>query len=306
MAETIAVAIPTFKRPRSLARLLHALAQLQTEIRVSVLVADNDAERHEGRDLCRTLKDYRWPLTAMIVPERGIAPVRNALVGAALKTEAGFIAMIDDDEWPSPHWLDAFLATQAVTGADCLQGSILFAHQNMALWAEGSEGLSDIRHPSGPIDMLQGAGNILIRRACLEEMPAPWFDPAFALGGGEDRDFFLRLQQAGRRFAWSDEALAHGEVPASRVRLSWALRRAFSVGNSDMRVLLKHRLGARQMFWEAAKIMGALLLSPPAAAILCLAPNRRTKALRKFCRAAGKLAAMFGAHYNEYSVIHGE
>lgn len=311
MPETIAIAIPTFKRPRSLARLLEAITQLRCEARLRVLVADNDALGHEGYDLCRNLEDYPWPLTALVVHERGIAQVRNVLVEAALQDpQTGFVAMIDDDEWPTPGWLDAFLAVQAQTQADCLQGSIRFAHPGDAgwapQWARDSDGLCDIRRPSGPITMLQGAGNLFLHRACLEEMAAPWFDPAFALGGGEDRDFFIRLQRAGRRFAWADEALAHGTIPASRARLSWVLRRAFSVGNSDMRVLLKHRPGAVTLLRETAKIAGALLLSPLAAVILCPAPNRRTAALRKFCRAAGKLAAMLGTHYNEYSVIHGE
>jgi glycosyltransferase involved in cell wall biosynthesis len=307
MAEIVTVAIPTFKRPRSLARLLEALSKLQTSTEVSVLVADNDAQAHEGHDLARSLENYRWPLTAIIVPERGIAPVRNALVKAALENSAtNFIAMIDDDEWPAPGWLDEFLRVQAATGADCLQGSILFARAADDAWAAGSDGLSDIRRPTGPIDMLQGAGNILMTRTCLESIAAPWFDPAFALSGGEDREFFVRLQRSGKRFAWADRALAHAEVPASRTSLSWVLRRSFSVGNSDMRVLLKHQPGVVTLLRETAKITGALLLSPLAAAILCLVPNRRTAALRKFCRAAGKLAAILGAHYNEYSVIHGE
>jgi succinoglycan biosynthesis protein ExoM len=307
MAEVVIVAIPTFKRPRSLARLLEALANLQTEAQIRVLVADNDARQQEGHALCRSLENYRWPLTAIIVPERGIAPVRNALVKAALADgAAGFVAMIDDDEWPAPGWLDEFLRVQAETGADCLQGSILFARAAGADWAAGSDGLSDIRRPTGPIAMLQGAGNLFMTRACLESMAAPWFDPAFALSGGEDREFFVRLQGLGRRFAWADQALAHAEVPAVRASLAWVLRRSFSVGNSDMRVLLKHQPGPVTLLRETAKISGALLLSLPAAAILCLVPNRRTAALRKFCRAAGKLAAILGAHYNEYSVIQGE
>ena len=43
MAEVI-VAIPTFRRPQSLTRLLDALAKLETSAVVTVLVADNDAE----------------------------------------------------------------------------------------------------------------------------------------------------------------------------------------------------------------------------------------------------------------------
>src|SRR6202012_3854881 len=103
MADRIVIAIPTFKRPRSLARLLDAIAGLMTDLDVAVLVADNDAQAQEGLELCRRIAPaYRWPLTAVIAPERGIAQVRNTLVAEALKDPAmTFLAMIDDDEWPA-------------------------------------------------------------------------------------------------------------------------------------------------------------------------------------------------------------
>jgi GT2 family glycosyltransferase len=297
----IVVAIPTFRRPKSLARLLDALALLETDAAISVLVADNDAEKHAGFDLVRARGPaYRWPLRAVIAAERGIAQARNCLIAEALKTDAGFIAMIDDDEWPEPGWIDAFLAAARTSGADLLQGSILFGQESRA------EGHGDIRHASGPVAMLQGAGNLFIRRAVLSAMPAPWFDPAFALSGGEDREFFVRLARAGTRFAWSDEARAHGEIPESRTQLSWLLARAFSIGNSDMRVFLKHRPGGAAIAVEIAKILAALLLSPFAAVILAASSNRRAMPLQKLLRAAGKLTAMLGLRYNEYAVVHGD
>ena len=84
--------------------------------------------------------------------------------------------------------------------------------------ADAADAMPDIRRATGPVAMLQGAGNLLIRRAVLEEMTAPWFDPAFALTGGEDHEFFLRLKRAGERFAWADEARAYGDVPETRAR----------------------------------------------------------------------------------------
>lgn len=301
MPDSVLICIPTFKRPKMLGRLLDAIAALETDADIRVLVADNDAEGHAGRDLCLARQaSYRWPLTAVIAQKRGIAQVRNTLIENGLKTDARFLAMIDDDEWPDRHWITEFLKSAHATGADVLQGSILFG-QDVAL-----EGHGNIRHASGPVAMLQGAGNILIRRSVLEETSAPWFDPEFALSGGEDREFFERLSRAGRRFAWSDEARAHGDIPETRDNLGWLLRRAYSVGNSDMRVLLKHRPGAPRLAAESAKILAALLLSPLAAVILAGSPNRRAVPLQKLFRAAGKLTAMFGARYNEYAVVHGE
>jgi glycosyltransferase involved in cell wall biosynthesis len=281
-----------------LARLLKALADLQTDAEISVIVADNDAEQREGFRLCNRLAAaYRWPLKAVIAPERGIAQVRNRLVAEALThPRADFIAMIDDDEWPDPFWITEFLAVQKQTGADALQGSILFDDAAMP----------DIRRATGRIAMLQGAGNLLLSARRLAGMTAPWFDPAFALSGGEDRDFFLRLEREGASFAWADAARAYGDVPESRARLGWSLKRAYSTGNSDMRALLKYHPGLTTRLMEAAKIVAALLLSLPLAVILSASPNRRLAPLTKIFRAAGKLTAIAGWRYNEYAVVHGE
>ncbi|HEY4985606.1 MAG TPA: glycosyltransferase family A protein [Bradyrhizobium sp.] len=298
----VTIAIPTFHRPKSLKWLLQAIAGLETDANVSVLVADNDADGREGLAICEAMKGtYRFPLTAIVVPERGIAQVRNALVDHA---RGDFIAMLDDDEWPERDWLTAFLRTQAETGADVLQGSILFGMTDK--WAASFDGLTDIRRATGPIDMLQGAGNLLITRRALDQIAKPWFDPAFALTGGEDHDFFVRLKRTGVRFAWCDEAIARGEVAVTRTSLRWALTRAYGVGNSDMRVFLKYGPTLSERVREVARTAGALVLSPGLAAIHVFDVARRADDLRRLARAAGKTAALLGFHYNAYSVTHGE
>lgn len=302
MAERVVIAIPTFKRPKSLARLLDAIAALRTTADISVLVVDNDVEARQGFRLCQHLaSNYRWPLRAVIEPQRGIAAARNRLVSEALRSDAQFIAMIDDDEWPGPNWITHFLETQKQTGADILQGSILFVRDRA-----GRSAAPDICHATGPVDMLQGAGNLLIRRQVLERTSTPWFDPAFGLTGGEDLDFFVRLKRAGYRFGWANEAVVFGKETALRRTLSWTVRRAYSNGNSDMRVLLKYRQGATPIAVESLKILGALLLSPLLAIILAISPNHRSAPLVMFSRAAGKLTAMLGMRYNEYALVHGE
>jgi glycosyltransferase involved in cell wall biosynthesis len=302
VADHVTITVPTFRRPKNLERLLEAVAKLDTDAAIAVVVADNDAETQEGMKLCARLAPrYRWPLRCVIAKERGIAQVRNVLMAEALADcVTGFIAMIDDDEWPAPEWITEFLRTQRQTGADALQGAILFAAER-----GGCENRPDIRQPAGAAT-LESAGNLFIARAMLRAMTPPWFDPAFALTGGEDRDFFLRLQAEGARFAWADSARVYGDVPETRATLAWTLRRAYSNGNSDMQVLLKYRPGLATRLTEAAKIAGALLLSLPLAVILWPSPNRRLAPLTRLFRAAGKLTAMAGWRYNEYAVVHGE
>jgi glycosyltransferase involved in cell wall biosynthesis len=303
----VVVAIPTFRRPKKLARLLDALERVRTASRVSVIVADNDATLHEGADLCaRRAPSDRWKLTSIVVAERGISHVRNALIEHALATtSASFIAMIDDDEWPSPQWLDELLRVQAETGADVVQGSILFPDpSNPSL--TNCEGIASVRRSTGVVSMLQGTGNLLIARTCIAGLSRPWFDPAFALSGGEDREFFVRLAKMGKRFAWADRAIAHGDTPAERMNWRSVMRRAYSVGNSDMRVAMKHGPVWNSLGVEWIRIAAAVFFSPVLSLALLSSPTRRLEGPRLFFRAVGKAAAILGFRYDAYAVPHGE
>ena len=300
MVESVAICIPTFRRPRMLKRLLDAVAALKTDARILSWLRTMTRECLAGFSLCDSLNSYPWPLIAMIAPKRGIAEARNALIEEALKGEAQFIAMIDDDEWPQEDWIEKFLACARATNADVLQGSILFGHGRAA------DGHGDIRAPSGPIAMLQGAGNVLIRRAVLEEMPKPWFDPAFALSGGEDRDFFVRLNCAGKHFAWSDEARAHGDIPETQRQSGLAVAAGLFGGQ------FRHARAFEAPAWAIPT--GARTRQNHGIALVVAAgrghprgkPESQGLPLQKLFRAAGKLGAMAGARYNEYAVIHGE
>jgi len=305
----VAIAIATFKRPKGLARLLDALEKLETQAGVRLVIADNDAEGHEGFDLCRSIRarGYRWPIDVFIAPERGIAQARNAVMARALATDAHFIAMLDDDEWPQADWLEALLRAQRLMQADALQGEVMRVFAKApARWSVSCAGLAPFRKPAGALEMIDSSSNVLLTRACVAALSEPWFDPGFALTGGEDRDFFTRMKRQGARFGFAADAVVHAFVPETRLNLAWILRRAYRVGNSDMRVFLKYRPKVGAFAREMAKIGGVGLCFLPALAIFSWVPNRRAYALCKLSRAAGKTAALFGRHYNEYAVTHGE
>jgi GT2 family glycosyltransferase len=306
----VVVAIPTYRRPQGLERLLCALAELGTDSEVCVLVADNDAERAEGAATVARLKSqtYPWPLEVISVRERGIAQARNALMTHALDNyDADYLAMLDDDEWPAADWLETFLTVAQMTKADALHGAVIPDFEvRPGRWASACRGLSSWRGKTGPVAMIHSTSNILIRRGVLTSLARPYFDSHFALTGGEDKDFFTRLAKQDAKFAWADAAIVYAHVPASRSTPRWALQRAFRIGNSDMRVFIKYERGVVAHVQEIAKIAAALLLSPVAALFVAPLASRRMAPLCKFARATGKLAAMFGAKCDEYAVTHGQ
>jgi succinoglycan biosynthesis protein ExoM len=305
----VMVAIPSFRRPQGLRRLLDALAKLETQAHVSVLVADNDPERREAFAVCESVRaeGYRWPLVCIVAHERGIAQARNALVTHALShSYAQFVAMLDDDEWPEPQWLEAFLRVQQMTEADALHGAVLPKLEcPPGRWAAHCHGIAPMEGRTGRIPAITSTSNVLVRRACLEALEKPCFDSDFALSGGEDRDFFERLRRQGKRFAWANEAIVHSWVPASRARFIWALKRAYRTGNSDMRVFLKHWHSRAELGREVAKIGAAALVYPLIGVLAVPFVSRHADALCKMCRAAGKTAALLGHRYDEYITTHG-
>jgi hypothetical protein len=56
---------------------------------------------------------------------------------------------------------------------------------------------------------------------------------------------------------------------------------------------------------EVAKIVAALLSFPVVSIMYSLTPTRRLEGLRRVYRAAGKIGALFGHRYHEYSAHHG-
>ncbi|OYX30515.1 MAG: hypothetical protein B7Y99_11560 [Caulobacterales bacterium 32-69-10] len=74
-------------------------------------------------------------------------------------------------------------------------------------------------------------GNSLMTRKGALDGPQP-FDPAYDQVGGEDDRLYQALDRRGAVFAWAAEAWVYEHAPDHRCRVSYALRRAFSFGQT--------------------------------------------------------------------------
>lgn len=305
----IAICIATCRRPQGLRRTLESLAMLETGRDVVVVVADNDAERREGIAVAEALKagGYRWPLVVMTVAERGIPQVRNALVRTALALpHLQFVAMLDDDEAAEPGWLRAMLACQAATQADVVGGAVLREMEGEAPhWAVEHPILAPkVRGRSGVVPLVESTANVLIAAEALRAMGDTPFDETMALTGGSDKQLFTRMQRAGRRFAWAEDARVTELIPASRITAKWLLMRGYRTGMTDMITSITHSSPAKAAAAEAHRILGGLVAGSLGAA-LTLDRGKRIIRLGRLYRAAGKVAALAGRRYEEYRKVHG-
>jgi cellulose synthase/poly-beta-1,6-N-acetylglucosamine synthase-like glycosyltransferase len=77
-------------------------------------------------------------------------------------------------------------------------------------------------------------GNVLFRRSIIAGQGAPFREE---LGtGGEDKDFFMRMERLGHIFRWCNEAVVYETVPPQRWTRQYVLQRALLRGYNNLKI----------------------------------------------------------------------
>ncbi len=290
----VAVCICTFRRPDGLSNLLDHLARLDWEHDLEVFVADNDATGQQGHAIVQSLPaDYRWPVSSDLVERQGISFSRNRVVAMALESTPDLVAFLDDDEWPSEQWLKELVRVQQTTDAGAVGGPTLpvFPEGTDAFFTGNPYYGADEQLVDGSQCVLNAAGNFLIRASILEELAPEFFNPEFALTGGEDLAFFYVIQQRGHRMSWAAKAIVHESVPPERLTREWIRSRVVAAANIRVHVMRKYEPGLVSSLVRAVKTAGLV----PVSAVMTLAGLFHTPtahaAQRMRWRFEGKLTA---------------
>ena len=229
----IAVCIPTYKRPEGLRRLLAAFLAMQEPLQrcqITIVVVDNEGSL-QTKAICGEFgsSHLKFPLHYCFELRRGLSHVRNKAVEVA----SGFadaLVFIDDDEVPSPEWLKHLVACQQAYGSDVVSGPVIPHFMGeIPQWISAGRFFERPRYATGTVLPEARTGNVLIRMEVFDRIGL--FDDRFALSGGEDMDFFVRLHESGGLICWADEAIVDEWVPASRTTLKYVLERAYRVGS---------------------------------------------------------------------------
>ena len=306
----IVIGIPTFRRPWGLSRLLASIAKLDVQFSINVLVADNDKDKRQGIAVVEQVRKDGFPFSiiGIVVPDRGISQVRNALMRNAFEIlAADGLAMVDDDEIVETNWLSKLVAMQEKGGFDVVGGLTLPEfEESPPEWSKGLRIYWRRIHNPGAISIIQSTVNILLHRSLHERFRGCNFNPEFGLTGGEDKEFFTRLKQKGAKFGFATEAKSHEYISSSRMTRRWALQRAFRIGWSDARVFQLNMHRQKDSGYEVVKLSGALLISSICILSTIWSPNLQMKACMTLVRQFGKLNSLFGSPPQIYKVIHGK
>ena len=296
----IAVSVCTYKRPKDLARLIESFLTIETTEAIEFVVVDNDGNDPEVERLVASLAERSGrPAHYTVERQPGISAARNAAFNKARGIKAELVAMLDDDEWVTPNWLNALLATRAATGAQVVGGPVhpVFSEarrhmaKNATLWAVEQ----DFLHGK---PFVSCTCNFLIDLKVVEPLGDEPFDEAYGLTGGGDAVFFRKLAAMDVPMAWSPDAYLHESMPDSRANLKWLRQRRYRIGNVAFR--WEHDVPAKGDLPPTLKTLAAC-------ARLCVFPLVvKTRGplllawLLEFDKVRGRLAAQFGSKYAEY------
>lgn len=271
-----------------------------------IAVTDNDCLGHNREVVEWARTESPIPHFFTEEPTPGIPAARNTCVRMAIEQNADALIFVDDDEIADIDWLPKLLEMWEKSGADAVTGPVLgILPPSSPAWARKS-GVYDhsFRLPPGAELEAAHTGNVLINRALLEDL-GPAFSMKLQFSGGSDSHYFLLARQRGYRIVWASDAIMREEVPPSRIKLSWVLKRGFRTGTGYTHIyylLNQHAFMPAKILLASANIAGRggvkLMLSP------FVGWKYFISGIREVSRGVGCIAALFGVDCQEYISAH--
>ncbi len=303
----IAVCVPTYKRPRGLAKLLEALGKMTfsgADPKLRIIVVDNDPKGSAHAVFENFKNKLGWPLEYHVEKRRGIPFARNKCL--EIGRDSDLISFLDDDEQPPPHWLDTFTSALKNHGADVVTGPVVPRFvERPPQWIEAGGFFDSQRHVDGARLDVAFTNNVLFHTRILEDLD-PWFNERMQLSGGSDSHFFRRVASAGGKIVWVENAEVYEDIPPSRVSVRWLMQRSYRVGSvmTFIRFDQKPFPIATAITFLAAARSGLLGVGKVLPGIVS-SKHIAVSGLRSLSYAAGLLTGIRGLHYDEYQKVHG-
>jgi succinoglycan biosynthesis protein ExoM len=252
----------------------------------SIVIVDNDRSESARVTAESFAVQGKISIGYYVEPEQNISLARNKAIANA---KGDFIALIDDDEFPSEQWLLNLYNAAIRYKSDGILAPVLpYFEETPPGWVLKGRFFDRPAHPTGHVLERKNTrtGNALLRREIFDA-DGNWFDPSFG-SGGEDRDFFKRKIEEGRVFVWCNEAAVYESVPPNRWKMAVMLKRALLRGK------MAHNAASSKpasVLFSAAAVAAYTVCLP---FCLILGQHIFMKYLVKSCDHLGKVLAFLG------------
>ena len=166
--------------------------------------------------------------------ENNIAVGRNTIFEHA---NHKLIAMIDDDEFPTPAWLVNLVATYLHNDCGVVAGPTYPLYLfDTSVWVRHL----DLHNAEGKFtnDKISNCptANVLIDRS---KIVGGLFNPKYGESGGEDTEFFLRQNDSNVDMRWNNEACVYEYIPKSKSSSRYMIKRCILQGALNRKILTK-------------------------------------------------------------------
>lgn len=309
MSGNTVLAITTCRRPLGLEKCLSHCLMLKASKPFRILVVNNDPDSHSSVEDVIKRAQMRHPdidIELILEPRRGIPFARNAAIRHSLAFQGfRYLAMIDDDEYPTLYWLLRLTRTLMDFHSVIAAGPVVRVFDPNDCTPEIARVLaSKTRYvKEGRVPFINTTANVIFDLEFLRLNPSLRFNEMFSLSGGSDYELFKRAKKLGATFSWSPEAQVFEDMPISRLTEEWSLKRAERTAYVQTRVALLHR-DIREIATLALQAVAGI--SAESWRRLTTRDRSRPLASRvSFYRSVGKVKALLGKSVDEYSVTHG-
>ncbi|MDX6286224.1 MAG: succinoglycan biosynthesis protein ExoM [Frankiales bacterium] len=236
----VSVVVPTYRRP-SLARTLGGLARQHLDVPFEVVIVDNDAAGSARPVVDEHASAIAGEVRHIVESQAGSAYARNRGIAAA---RAPVIAFLDDDVEPQPGWLSAITAPIRSRAAEATGGRVVLDPTvPRPNWFDemGIGGYLTSFHLDDDARELIGREFVVTANAAFDTdllRRSGGFVPALGPRGtvqlvGDDVHVVRAVQRLGARVRYVPDAVVVHELPATRLRPVWMLKRAWWQGRSD-------------------------------------------------------------------------
>lgn len=246
----VTIAIPTYKRPDMLNRLLLEVRRQANHLQqmtggsTQILIADNDPGG-SARSVVANHPEVQYEP----VPTPGIAAVRASCLAVAT---GDVLQFIDDDEEPQGDWLMTMVGTWLELGRPTAMAGSVFTKFDTppTPWITAGRFFERPSPPTGTLRAAAAAGNLLLNLPEVKRLGVT-FDARLGLRGGEDTLFTQQLTAAGGQIRFCREGVIFDLVPDDRNTRDWVLQRAWHHGNTTSVLSLWEMQGPRRWLTQA-------------------------------------------------------
>ena len=214
--------------------------------------------------------------TLVVCSENNIATGRNTVLDSA---EHAFVAFLDDDEFPTIHWLtnlvDAMRKYRCAVVAGPAFPIYLFSTPEWVRQVDlhGARGKT-----TGQRLRRSATANVLID---TEQSGQERFDPEYGHTGGEDSDFFLRLTAKGLTLIWCNDAAVYEYIPKQKCTSKYMIKRSILHGVLDRRIFVSHGEIRSVLLYKVRAFFVAILCFCVAGLLVCVRHKQAGEWLKK-------------------------